>query len=518
MNDYHGVATIKSPNKIDGGYRKSCLKILSWNINDMTDKTIGSKQNDIKFMDNVEQCDVFCLQETKGDVKIPNFKCFNKTRQDSRSGGVCIGIRHEIASYTKLVNNRLLGDDIIAIKFDDTLLGYKLLLINTYDSPENSSYKLKKARDGLSEDTLSKIEEFLAEQDDDCNVFTAGDFNARTASINGPSYGTDSSIYNALNNEEYSQSSYPLIDLRNSKDKIINERGKKLLDLINLSNMRILNGSTIGDIMGNYTCYRYNGCSVVDYMIVSHSLLRHINSFKVMNLCPISDHKPLICTIHGKSKLPSNSSTPDEPTFADQPLRFKWDKEHSKTPFIEAQNNEQVLEACANIMSRVCYNEADVYQLNKALTDVFTDVASEALDKTKPPSNPTTKRPGITRKKVWFDYECIQAKRLLNKATAKFDDEPENEDIRNAYYQKLKLYKQVTGSKKAQYLSKLNKDIEYDSNIRWKTNQTKMTIDHNLIHMTWSTSTNSSKICIQLFPCHQTGMKRSKMTRPIYRD
>ena len=55
---------------------------------------------------------------------------------------------------------------------------------------------------------------------------------------------------------------------RYSEDKISNVYGSLLLDLINSSNMCIMNGKVVGDLDGKYTCHEYNGSSTVDYFIV----------------------------------------------------------------------------------------------------------------------------------------------------------------------------------------------------------------------------------------------------------
>ena len=40
--------------------------------------------------------------------------------------------------------------------------------------------------------------------------------------------------------------------------------------------LRILNGRTLGDSKGKYTCYKPVGCSVIDYFIVCESLMSQI--------------------------------------------------------------------------------------------------------------------------------------------------------------------------------------------------------------------------------------------------
>ena len=82
---------------------------------------------------------------------------------------------------------------------------------------------------------------------------------------------------------------------RNSENRTINERGKRLLDFASEADLKILNGSTLGDIFGRYTCLHYNGSSVVDYVLVSHTLATKVTQFKVLEFTNISDHRPITC-------------------------------------------------------------------------------------------------------------------------------------------------------------------------------------------------------------------------------
>ena len=55
--------------------------------------------------------------------------------------------------------------------------------------------------------------------------------------------------------------------------------------------LRIANGRVLGDSSGKYTCYKYNGNSVVDYFIYSEDLFEDILSFRVADAIPrLSDH------------------------------------------------------------------------------------------------------------------------------------------------------------------------------------------------------------------------------------
>ena len=59
--------------------------------------------------------------------------------------------------------------------------------------------------------------------------------------------------------------------------------------------MHILNGRAFGDIIGDYTCFQYNGTSVVDYCIVSESLYRNVLYFHVQDFKSLlSDHAMIV--------------------------------------------------------------------------------------------------------------------------------------------------------------------------------------------------------------------------------
>ena len=96
-----------------------------------------------------------------------------------------------------------------------------------------------------------------------------GDFNARVGSeqdsITHSKYFDNENITTNINTN--SQNVYP----RNSYDKTVNSRGTDLLDLCISADLNIVNGRKIGDANGKYTCFTWNGSSVVDYVITSNT-------------------------------------------------------------------------------------------------------------------------------------------------------------------------------------------------------------------------------------------------------
>ena len=89
-----------------------------------------------------------------------------------------------------------------------------------------------------------------------------------------------------------------------NQDQHKNSYGEKLIDLATSTNMKILNGRTIGDLMGKYTYIGYNGVSTVDYVLGSEDLLlkNYIHSFEVEEFTLLSDHRPTCLTLQYSGK------------------------------------------------------------------------------------------------------------------------------------------------------------------------------------------------------------------------
>ena len=84
---------------------------------------------------------------------------------------------------------------------------------------------------------------------------------------------------------------------RNNNDiKQPNKSGRLLIDICKETRLRILNGRNTGDFFGSYTCFKYNGCSLVDYAVASANLLHVICNFKVHEFTSLSDHCAIVCT------------------------------------------------------------------------------------------------------------------------------------------------------------------------------------------------------------------------------
>ena len=95
------------PYKRTSHKRSNILSILSWNIESRKTR-VCNKFSDPDFLSNIIGHDIIALQETKGPIKLANYKAFNSTRPDSISGGVSILFKHEIKENKFFKENKFI--------------------------------------------------------------------------------------------------------------------------------------------------------------------------------------------------------------------------------------------------------------------------------------------------------------------------------------------------------------------------------------------------------------------------
>ena len=125
-------------------------------------------------------------------------------------------------------------------------------------------------------------------------VLLIGDFNSRTGQ--SPDYIlNDSTDLNNFSDNYILPRNYSVDQIlkRNNQDQICNTQGKNLLYLCIAAKLRILNVRYVGDSLGYFTCLTANGCSSVDYSIVSESLLSSVLFFTTQDFNFLSDHSQI---------------------------------------------------------------------------------------------------------------------------------------------------------------------------------------------------------------------------------
>ncbi|XP_039311154.1 uncharacterized protein LOC120359015 [Solenopsis invicta] len=240
--------------------------MVFWNI-------AGIWRQDEEFWKFIGRMDYICLIETwveeKGWEKIRKklpgthrWGCSFAIREKKKGrarGGFIIGVSKDWGEEQLKINSEEMEGLIVTkVKNSDDKL--KFIIIGIYAT-----------RNWL--DLRNKIES-ITEENKEEYIIIGGDFNARI----GEEGGNDEEGWGVT---------------RRSKDKVVNNRGRDFLDLVGEIGGNIINGTTKGDKLGEYTYVGERGSSVIDYVVVSENCRDIVNDLVIVGR-PDSDHMPLV--------------------------------------------------------------------------------------------------------------------------------------------------------------------------------------------------------------------------------
>lgn len=362
------------------------------------------------------------------------------------SGGVALLVRRVYSPYIERV--MVDHDNIIAVKLSKTLLGLDndIMYVGVYVPPANSDYY----KDTEIENGISIVEQCildLMEQCGDVDFMVCGDLNARTGSRSPEMNNLPDDLVDWDN-----ASTTPL--LRNSKDIVVNSFGKYLLSVCEQFDFSILNGDIDGDEDGNFTCITHNGCSVVDYFLVSRSCQKLCKSLHVVPR-PDTIHLPIVLIVE---PLVQDHVQPVPPPKNYRQERFVWTHEKEQT-FKEALCVEAV---------RKCF------ETSLSLLDTDVDTALDKFNEGLLSAGECMKKVSYVTnnyKQPWYCKECVVLKKALRVSLRKFQRSGSEED-RKEYVGKRKEYKNFTRERKRGHKEKILgtlNDCKGDSRAFWKT-------------------------------------------------
>ena len=372
------------------------------------------------------------------DSLLHDYKVLNLPRcKNYRYGGflgISILLRNDIFDHTSIIKDTK-SESILWLKINKELLGIEFALGAIYLPHEGSKYHSSDIFDNLQEDLLH-IDANL-----NLPICLMGDCNARTgltddfldvnehvAELTGLDAASD-----YMCDMKYILNSKGICTERFNCDTLTNCNGDKLIECCKTFGIRIVNGRFGADKnIGKYTCYnKNNGKSVVDYALVSDTLLPIIADFEIdtfdkclsdvhcpINLCfktPDVVNYPennidddLLNAKHANEENELNVGVePSSSSISSTHLQFKWDKEKSKEftkcfESLDLNNLKRDLLALEDSVS-----QANIDEFCRTLCDVFIDNAKEAKACIMVTNN--QKHNGNQKKKVskpWFDREC----------------------------------------------------------------------------------------------------------------
>ena len=388
--------------------------------------------------------------QKKSDIDINGYKCFNlyrkfQNRRANRcSGGIVLYIRDSISDGVKLVRNHY--DSIIWIKLDKNFFNIEsdIYIAGVYIWGENSP-----AYNSIDVDFFNLLQNDIDDFHSQGKVMLCGDWNARVGNGARPDYVVCDRFIDYIDDEDY----LPDIPLqRQSMDNVCNSHGLKLLDLCKATSLRIANGRLGNDCpVGTFTYSSRNGCSVIDYLILSQQDFSCINDFQVQSFCEWSDHAPLsynvVCrTVSDKSNDPQYST------------RIKWDSS------LRDDYRRCLISKLTDLNYIV--NQIDLSDRNSinSCVDNFTRVINEVANPLfsnvfciKRKNTSTMSDNKICKKAEWFDDECRTAKQLYLDALYIFNSHKSDESRINMHDLKSRYKRLVRRKKRSFEINKIRK-------------------------------------------------------------
>lgn len=339
-------------------------RLISYNI-----ANLSSKRNFSNFFSYINEFEIFFLFETHVlPEKQIEFSCYFRDyvlhwedaikyhRAGRASGGCLFGFKKSIEKKYSLKFVQLLGKTVLQLNLNNDLC----FLIPCYLNCTNwlnDFDKLQSVLPGLREHSYCIL----------------GDLNARLSDMQ--------TIDNNL------LINFPLISTnRKSKDKTIDSRGRKLLEMVENYGGIILNGRLQSDEEGEFTYCGGKGSTVIDYAICSLNFASYLNSFNVPSKI-YSDHMPLILelcfTINGNNNIKK--------------------KTLQKKIILREKNIERYSShLCNNSNCDYIYGVENINQKVQVL-----------IDKVIAASTNTGSGRSLDPKTNWYDWQCEKARKKM---------------------------------------------------------------------------------------------------------
>ena len=437
-----------------------------------------NKLHDTDVWKDLIQYDIVFLQETHADdtsdIALPGFApAINHNRRrrgktHKSSGGISVIMKKELREVTKCLPQS--NSDIVWL-CTKTSTG-PLYIGSVYIPPENSTY----GRDHTANiwDRLQTDLEQLTTRGD---VLVCGDFNARTGTVTDYiAHDSDSNHYPLPDNYNCE-----LTSKRTSMDNTVNKYGRKLASICLDNNMHILNGRTLGDLRGKYTCHTAQGSSIVDYFLCSQHISPDIITMTVNDLTPLSDHCPIDLNIYVTFNQNPVTPKPETEGIDDRHhkqkspkvKRFNWDENSadSYTRALESQEIQNLLkETMTHDNTTTAAHTADsIDSIARGISDVLMRAAEISLTQ-KPTGNKDKRRQHANNKK-WFDSDCRVLRKDLKSLLNAINRNPQNKTIKAKYFSKRKEYNKLVKRRKREAKQKLvetlNEAADRDPNALW---------------------------------------------------
>lgn len=422
----------------------SQLKLISWNIAGWK-----SKANNGDFLKFILNFDIILFQESwvPDSINISDFQSFvlpayRLSKKGRFKSGLAILIKS--AYKPELVTTTQNQCSLIAVKL--SFKGLLLVIINAYLPPSSSTNQRFQQWEQLTA-FMEKIETMFPS----AHLLLGADLNARV--------GKNGDIYTeALEADLVDQFPHICSYQRSSKDNSVNEAGVLLTRLSIQFNLIWLNGLNCFNNASEYTFISPAGCSVIDYILISTSLLHRVVEFSISEF-KISDHLPLTLLLELDTPSQHPSTTPQCGKL--MLSTFKWNSSSlSKVQSIVKSPRCQILNSRLHL---------DKNPLNFIKT--FEETISYIVIKVAPPPN-HSKAKNLQISPRWFDKECLYLKSIAREYFRLFRASNSSETLQSYFvanaHLKDAINRKRTSFMRAQWEMLIRATKQKDSKSFWK--------------------------------------------------
>ena len=431
---------------------KNSIDVCYWNINGVKSRNDGvrsiSKLEMRDFMNLLDNHDIICISETKigpGENDIMQVDGFTvKTIHRKRnkrathdSGGLAIYIRNDIKSNVKFLP--VTNSEYAWVKIEKNAfnLTEDLFICFIYINPENSTYS-------SDVDIIEHIKRDIAVKKRQGKCLLMGDFNGYTNTVSDQNEATFNERSATIIPQYLIEHEYNFMTRRNQDVRPPNNRGKDVLELCKMCDLRLLNGRKLGDIIGNFTCYGANGItpSVIDYAIADCELFDQITFFHVLPLTIYSDHCPIEVKCRAKHYRADHHSCRGNEgiELKSPPDKYRWQGEFSKEQFEITLNNTENKKRISDL------SETD-YLLDNNGIDSAVDELSNCIvhmaTLARIPKQSRRRKPNKrkNRNRVHCDRETEALRRRVKRLCREVSKHPLDRELRKTYYTCRKQFK-----------------------------------------------------------------------------
>ena len=381
------------------------------------------------------------------NLEIPGYNCVhlygNKSHNVNRgrsSGGLAIYYKQHLSKYIEVVEK--IQNGIMWTKLSKDLFYFdeNVFIGNMYIPPPGSTVINNRVFDFFEQLELG-IEKYKSRG----KCFIIGDLNSRTSNLK------DFLEIDENVDDDFLLQKNANLKQRVSKDKIIDNYGKRLLETCCTTSFVIANGRICKDKNnGDFTFYSTNGCSVVDYLLLNPEDIEHIKTFEIEPLSEFSDHCSLYFSFNNKLtnvENKGNNNVNDELY-----VKFDENKLEDFVSLLRQKQNE----------FQTCVENVEIITDINDITNNFITVLKDCTQSIFGKNRNTKRRPNDiykSNKKPWFTDDCYNARKQFNYARNRFQRNKDNITLRQAFLTAKTSYRKIKNACKRAYLTREKRNL-----------------------------------------------------------